>query len=384
MAQRQFSCSRRFRRLVHFIIFSMAALTAMPAAAGLKFEHSDTVWLSIGGGIRMQFDTRKDAFDNNSDFSLDSVRLYVAGQLHKYLAFSLNTDKQNHDSTDLIDAIVRIEINPSINFWFGRTLVPGDRVEMNGPFYGLNWNQYRQPLYPADQGGTAGSLGRNEGGVFWGRLDRFQYTLGIFDGLKGVSNTSNNQLYVARLAYHFLNIESNFGYYSASTYFGEQGDIFTVAFSFQNQLGGTGSAAESGDFYGYAIDVFSETVLSNNGVATIEASYKKFDSDFTLVSPPTTGLSSCFCLFDGHGFFTTIAYLFPQVIGIGKVQPYFRYVENSPDDSISSDAIEIGMNYVISGQNAKLNMHFLSGDANASGYAGRDIDTFTVGLQLQF
>ena len=374
----------RIRNITKLIFLSIISLASMPVMSGIKFEHSDTVWLSVGGGIRMQLDSRKSDLDNNSDFSFDSIRLYVAAQIHKYLKFSINTDKQNHDSTDLIDAIARVEINPSINFWFGRTLIPGDRVEINGPFYGLTWNQYRQPLFPADQGGAAGSLGRGEGGVFWGTTGRVHYALGIYDGLKGFSNQDNNKLYAVRLAYHLLNVESNFGYYTSSTYFGEQGNILTLGFSLQNQIDGVGSAVESGDFYSYTFDVLSETVMSNGGVITIEADYKKFDSDFTPASPPTAGSSTCFCLFDGHSVFGTVAYLFPKVIGWGKFQPYARYVENSPSDARSSDSIELGLNYVIDGQNTKLNFNYVQGDANASGFAGRDVGRATLGLQFQF
>jgi hypothetical protein len=31
-----------------------------------------------------------------------------------------------------------------------------------------------------------------------------------------------------------------------------------------------------------------------------------------------------------------------------------------------------------------VNLNFVSGDANASGYAGEDTDTLTLGLMLQF
>ena len=79
-----------------------------------------------------------------------------------------------------------------------------------------------------------------------------------------------------------------------------------------------------------------------------------------------------------------VAYLFPKVIGWGKFQPYFRYVENNPSDAKTSDSIEIGTNYVISGNNAKLNFNYISGDNNASGYAGSDVDLFTFGVQLQY
>ncbi len=372
------------RNITKLIILSTVLLATMPVMSGVKFEHSDTVWLSIGGGARMQLDSRKSDLDNNSEVSFDSIRVYIAAQVHKYLKFSINTDKQNHDSTDLIDAMARFELHPSFNLWVGRLVVPGNRIGMSGPFYGMNWIQYRQPLYPTELGGAAGSLGRGEGGVFWGTTGKFHYALGIVDGLKGFSNQSNNKLYAARLTYNFLNVESNFGYYTSSTYFGEQGDLFTVALTLQNQDGGSGSAIEQGDYFGYSIDLLSETVLPGKGVFTVEAEYKNFDADFSSVSTPAAGIADCFCLFDGDSVFATVSYLIPKVIGFGKFQPYFRYVENNPSGAASSDSFEVGSNYVISGHKAKLNLSYVSGDTNASGYAGRDVDKVTFGIQVQY
>jgi hypothetical protein len=380
--QHQFLNSKYVRKITKLIIFSIISLASMPVMSGVKFEHSDTVWLSVGGGIRMQLDSRKSDLDNNSEISFDSIRVYIAAQLHKYLKFSINTDKQNHDSTDLIDAMVRFEINSYFNLWLGRLVVPGNRIGMSGPFYGMNWIQYRQPLYPTELGGAAGSLGRGEGGVFWGTVDKFHYALGIVDGLKGFSNQSNNKLYAARLTYNFLNVESNFGYYTSSTYFGEQGNLFTVALTLQNQDGGSGSATEQGDFFGYSIDLLSETVLPDIGVVTIEAEYKNFDADFSPAS--ASGLANCFCIFDGDSFFTTVSFLYPNIVGFGKFQPYFRYVENSPSGATKNDSFEVGTNYIISGHKAKLNLSYVSGDTNASGYAGRDVDKVTFGIQVQY
>lgn len=372
------------RRAIFLVAISPSFFFTATVNAGVKFEHSDTLWLTAGTGVRMQVDSRKSDFDNSNEFSFDSIRFYFEAQVHKYLKFYVNTDKQNHQRTFMMDAIARFEFNPSINVWIGRTLVPSDRIDKNGPFYSLNWNQYRQPLFPSGYGASAGTLGRSEGGVFWGTTGRVHYALGIFDGLKGQSNQDNHLLYSARISYSFLDIESNPVYYSSSSYFGEQGDLLTLAFAFQQQSGGSGNSIEQGDFFGYTFDVLSETVLNDGGVFTVEAEYKKFHSDFTLATSPAAGLADCSCLFDGHSIFATVAYLFPKVIGWGKFQPYFRYVENNPGDAKTSDSIELGTNYVISSNNAKLNFNYISGDNNASGYAGRDVDLFTFGVQLQY
>src|SRR5690606_25927755 len=156
---------------------------------------------------------------------------------------------------DILDAMVRFEMSPYFNVWVGRMLTPADRIEMNGPFYSLTWNQYTQPLYPSDQGGDAGTYGRDDGVTVWGKAGKFQYAVGAFDGLEGFSNTSDSLLYAARFAYNFLNMEDNPGYYTSSTYYGGLGNILTLGVSLQSQSDGSGSATQSGDFSGYTVDL---------------------------------------------------------------------------------------------------------------------------------
>jgi len=389
ISQRPLSLKFLATYLVQTLVLCSVFLTTPSMADlpqnGLKLEHNDTTWLTIGSGLQLQMASRNSDTDDGSEFSINSYRLYISGQLHKYFKFNINTEKYEGDSMMTIDALLRFEFDPAVNLWVGRTLVPSDRPGLNGPYTGMSWNQYRQPLFSADYDGPAGQLGRSEGAVLWGTSGKFQYLLGAFEGLEGdYGNDSDHLLFAGRLAYSFLNVESNPGYYTSATYYGTQGNILTAAVTLQSQSDGTGSKAESGDFFGYAFDVFSETVLSNNGVVTFESGYKEIEADFTPVSPPPPSDHDCFCLFDGDTHYATAGYLFPGAIGPGKVQPYVRYTKNNPNDATSSDTTEWGMNYVISGNKASVNLNYTSGDANASGYAGKDTDTVTLGLMLQF
>jgi hypothetical protein len=367
------------------MITGISSSLAMPTMSGLNLHHSDNLWLTLGGGLKLQVASRDSDVDNSNQFTIASYRYYLSAQIHKYLKFNINTEKYEGDSMMTIDALLRFEFSPAVNLWVGRTLVPSDRPGLNGPYTGMSWNQYRQPLFSADYDGPAGQLGRSEGAVLWGTVGKFQYLLGAFEGLEDdYGNDSDHLLYAGRLAYSFLNVEVNPGYYTSATYYGTQGNLLTAAITLQSQSDGTGSRAESGDFNAYAFDIFSERVLSNNGVFNFEAGYKEIDVDFTPVSPPPDGLSECFCLFDGESFYATAGYIFPTPVGPGKIQPYVRYMENQPSDAAQSDSTEWGLNYIILGNKLSLNANFVSGDANAGGYAGKDTDTFTVGLMLQF
>ena len=202
-------------------------------------------------------------------------------------------------------------------------------------------------------------------------MDKFQYAVGIFSGFDGPANADDNLLFSGRFAYNFLNKEANPAYYTSSTYFGGGGDILTAAFFFQSQADGVGTAAESTDFLAYGIDILFEKVLGDAGVLTLEGEYKEHDVDLTA---SMVADASCFCMFDGETYFVTAAYLFPAQIGKGKLQPYVRYTDTEPGDFFeSSDLLELGVNYVISGHNARLNLNFRDGDANLTGLPGADV-----------
>ncbi len=380
---------KRATRLVPALAFGLvtAASISSPAMAGKKFELDDSRWISLGAGMRVGVTSADDSAPDGSrgtDFALQSVRLYVNGQVHDNVTFTFNTEKIDGQSVDVLDGFVQYSFSPYVNVMAGRMLTPADRIEMNGPYYGLNWNQYTQPLFPSDQNpvaGLAGSFGRDEGVTLWGNAGKLQYAFGIFDGLNGLSNTSDELLYAGRFAYNFLNKEDNPAYYTSSTYYGGLGNILTAGISAQSQKGGSGSATQSGDFAGVTLDILSETVLANKNVLTIEGEYKIFDADFTGGTPAAGG----FNLFDGDSYFATAAFLFGQKIGSGQFQPYLRYVKNDPDDAADSDLTELGLNYVISGHNLRLNANFATGDANISGYAApTDSDVFSLGAQVQF
>ena len=363
--------------------------------AGGTIQFGENSSVTIGAGLRTAYTSMEDSAgsgDDSSDFDLQSLRLYMSGQLNELVKFTFNTeckgcvfgqdagDIGNGGEVDVLDAIVQFEFSPEFNVWAGRMLTPADRIELNGPYYGLNWNQYTVPLLPSDQLGQAGLLGRDDGVTVWGNLGKFQYAVGAFDGVEGGPNQDDNVLLSARFAYNFLNMESNPGYYTSSTYYGSLGDIFTLGLSMQSQSDGTGTATEAGDFDAIILDALFEKVLGNNDVLTIEGELKSMDADLTAaaLADPT-----CFCLFDGDSSFFTAAYLINTTDSFGRWQPYLRYTNTEPDSGLDSDLTEIGLNYIIDSHNLRLNINWSSGDASLSGKRGPDIDGLSIGFQIQ-
>jgi len=218
---------------------------------------------------------------------------------------------------------------------------------------------------------------------------KLTYVAGVFDGLDGGANTTDNLLYAGRVSYNFLNVEQTPGYYTQSTYYGNAGDIFTVAFAIQHQAGGAGTAANPADFTGYSVDGLFEKVLPNRGVLTLEGEYKGFDTDLSATALAAGG---CFCLFDGDAWTATSLYLFPQQVGIGQFQPYVRYTAINPDKSSDRDEIELGINYVIDGHNARISLFYQYGDIATKDSplqeylpttTGDEVSAIKLGLQLQ-
>jgi hypothetical protein len=375
------------------------SLMAGSVSAGAKFEDGEDRWLSIGIGARTSFTAVEDASpsgdDWSSDFNLDSARIYINGQINQYVGFEFNTEcfwcssNAPFDTEyGILDAIGKFSISPEFNIWVGRMLVPADREEMSGPYYANIWNAFKTPWEPADFGedhdeGSAGLYGRDEGVTVWGKLgerSQFTYAVGAFEGYEALDNTDadqdDNLLYAMRLSYNFLGVENAPAYYTGSTYYGGVGDIFTVSVAAQYEADASGTAADEGDFTGLFADILYEKVLASGGVATLEAAYKDFDLDGKA--------NPNFPLFEGDSWKVTGLYMFPDVIGIGKIQPYVAYSEI--DSDLDTDAygdtetLDIGFNYIIDGFNSRVSVAYSTTDVDG----GDDVDSFVIGYQYQY
>ena len=377
--------------------------------AGATFKIDDTKWISIGAGFRTNFRTQESAAGNSgdkwsNDFALDNIRLYINGQIHKYLKLEFNTDCQtcnNGGEVRVLDVIGKFEVNPYANVWVGRMLVPAERREMNGPFFSAVYNIFSSgtPFLPADHnlvfkndGTSAGSFGRDDGATFWGAAfdGRFQYALGFFNGLRGGANVDDNILYAQRIAYNFWNVEKNPGYYTSGTYYGTGGDILTFAIANQYQEDGVGSRLDAGNFRGTTADVLLEKVLPNGGVVTFNGEYKNYGiSNGFSQATRDAGAPGLFDIFEGNAYDVSGMYLFPEKVGIGQFQPYLRYVNHAPETSTAREVYEAGVNYVIDGHNARINLSYQYGDLLTKGFnyrsttTGEHVSQMMVGFQWQ-
>jgi hypothetical protein len=302
----------------------------------------------------------------------------------------------------LIDAIGKFEFSRTINFWVGRTLVPTERGELNGPFYHQVYDGFRTPFNQSDISGGfgrggAGAFGRDNGVVFFGKVDpggtHVLYALSVFTGLQSAAGAGPNQRnslkYAGRLTWNLLNDESNPGYYTSGTYYGTAGDILALAVGGEYQNAGSGSFANKSIFGSFVTDLLFEKVLPGN---TVNAELKRYWAQDVAAF----GQADCFCMFGGTSWTGYALYLFPKEIGIGKFQPYARYTGLNSQFAGPREEYELGLNYVIAGHNARISTYWRNGNIGgvgtfngqnlnyAPGSTGQHVDTVVVALQLQY
>ncbi|MEN3951781.1 porin [Iodidimonas sp. SYSU 1G8] len=354
-------------------------VSTAPAHAGYKMEIDDTKWVSIGAGVRTSFNAIEDGAPDGSwstNFDLDSARLYLNGQVHKWIKLEFNTEIDGDDDIHIMDAIVKFEFNDYFNVWAGRFLPPSDRANLSGPYYANVWG------FPMVQGYPAIFAGRDNGLAIWGQTGggKFKWQVGVFEGCSSGKNScsksgdvfptksysSDSPLFAARLVYNFLDPEP--GYYNSSTYYGTK-DILAVGLTFMHQAKATGDTLLWGDYTAWSVDVLFEKPVGNGGAISLEGAYYNYDAD---------GLDTT--LIDGEGFFVQGAYLFPGKIGFGQFQPVIRYQQLDRDDAIpDSKKWDGGLNYIIDGHNARLSIMYGHEDRKI----GPSIDSIVVGVQLQ-
>jgi len=393
------------------VLILAVAVGSAPAWGAAKIEVDEDTWVSLGAGARPVFrsiENRAPSGDGRSaDFAIQSARIYVNGQINKYLKFEFNTECifceagegfAAYEPLHLLDAIAKFEFNPIFNLWAGRLLTPSNRNELSGPYFQVVFDFQKTPFYPSDfslQFGTggAGVYARDDGLTAWGGLGpegRFRYAVGVYNGLESGPRLGPNQddsvLLGGRFEYQFLGIEDNPGYYKSGTYYGKAGDVFTLGYVVQHQSDGVGSFTNPGDFLGMNVDVLFEKVLPA-GVFTLEGEYKWFESDYNLAAFADP---DCFCMFDGDTYHVTLAWMFAQPAGWGKFQPYVRYTAIEPDAAQETDEVDVGFNYIIDGHNARMSVFYQHGEINSGSQVNfnpaarfEEVGSINVGFQMQ-
>ena len=305
-------------------------------------------------------------------FALDSIRLYVNGAVTDQIEFTFDTEYTGSGSgpgankVDVLDAIARFEFSSGFNIWAGRFLPPSDRANLYGPYYANDWAPYADGVadYYPDV-----ATGRDNGVAYWGDFGPLKVQVGAFDGgsLNSAVADKSKLLGAARVMWDFWDKES--GYYLNSTYYGDK-DILALGLAGQTQNSQTA----------WNVDGLLDKRLGEAGAVTLEAEYQKDDRLAAATA--------------SHGWYGLAAYLFPQVVGVGKFQPLVKYSQKTFDPGVSATTAvlvpgsklkttEVDFNYIIKEFNARVGLYYLHQSGAALTATGGSPSELGVKLQLQ-
>ena len=382
------------------------------------FKWGKDTWLKAGAGIRASYNAiNATGVANRQDFAINNARLYFNGQGHPNIGFEFNTDVNNAQGFDespfggqaapfgtfqngemrILDAILKFKVTDNIHVWTGRFLPPSDRSNLSGPFYINAWN------FPYTQFGYANIFqGRDDGAAVWGQLGEgvFKWQFGAFEGENDGGPVtighpaSDNLMMNGRLVLNLLDPEP--GYYNQSTYYGEK-DILALGASVMHRHDALSDPVGPGqaDYTAWNLDFLYEQNLAGIGVVTLEAAYYDFnDNNGVLVSPPFAAntpvtLPPSGGPRQGESYFILGSYLLPGTYHIGCLEGAFqilgRYQEYDRDNVGGTaggidEQRDVQLSYIMFGHNARISAVWSQLDL----LDGRNVDTFTLGTQLQF
>lgn len=376
------------QRRVVTAVAGACLLASTGAQAGGTITFGEDKSISVGLGLRGSFSSIEegapDGTSRSSDFSLDSVRLYVNSSLNKQIKATFNTEKDANDNLKMLDAYARFEFTEGFNVWAGRMLPPSDRANLDGPYYLSAWSYPGlASQYPAR------FAGRDNGVNIWGKVaeKRLTYAVGAFEGhnnYAGASSEDDNLLYAGRIQYDFWDTALDPAYYTSSTYYGSK-EVFSLGMAAMYQKNGVGNAATRGDYQSWNVDALMEKRAAGGGALTVEGAYYHYDTGDTVDVTPgfggSAGSDNVGGIAQGKAYLAGAAYLFPQKVGQGKFQPYLRYQSFDNDlSNVKSTQSDYGVNYIIDGHNARVSATYTINEADGA----KDLDKFVVGLQLQF
>lgn len=338
------------------------AVLSLPVANALAADVTLPP-ISVGAGVRTSF-TNFDP-DNGvevSDFELNSARIYLSGKITDQISLMFNTEYTSGDEQiGVIDAVAQFAFSDQFNIWAGRFLPPSDRANLYGPYYASHWGTFIdgvQDGYPFE------TTGRDDGVMYWGQFGIAKVSFGLFD-VQGLTKGSNDVLSAGRVQLDFWDPEG--GYYLNGTYYGDK-DLLAVGVAAQNSSGNNA----------YSLDFLLEKKLPASGVVTVEAEYAKYDGLGGYPSPIATPYVKT------DGYYLLGAYLFPQVVGIGKFQILGKYAQATYEygaGDIDQDTLELDVNYIIKQFNARVSLFYI--DSSFDPQLGSDAKQIGLGLQVQ-
>ncbi|MDX9766622.1 MAG: selenite/tellurite reduction operon porin ExtI [Ectothiorhodospiraceae bacterium] len=374
----------------------LGAMAAGSAQAGPTFQVGDEGSLTLNYELQIwsQFkDFRSNEHDGESyDTFLRRNRITVTGQYNDYVGFYAqieagNDSKYGNDdrNTFFRDAYVTFDWSDSVRFIAGRFKNTFTRENLEACFEPLTLDRGLISYSPF--GGT-----RDTGIAMWGNLAdaKFQYRVMLADGREGDEVPKDSPRMTARVHYSLFDPEFSYGY--RGTYLGTQ-KVLTIGaavdrqadVAYANYLG----REDAKSYTAWTTDVFFE-YPTDAGTVTLSGAYMDYDVDGALEGDPMLIDPDLTPAADQKGYYVKGGYLFPDKIGIGRLQLFARYEHadyDRNDPYYDYDIASVGANYYISGQQLKFTAEYSDvkyDEQHPTLNSLRDYKQATLGFQMLF
>lgn len=360
-------------------------------------KHKLNVGLRLQTWYQFMEDGKKNGTKDLHDFMVRRFYFYIKGEVMPKIGFfaHIAADRIGQDNLDnpgvglgsglaVRDAWIYYNMCDAFKVQMGRMYIPFTRN------YGTTSTFALLPLeLPFNQGGVRGGIfyaskvGRDDGIVLWGNPlnGKLQYRLGISEGVENADNPDDNLRYTGRLSFNFL--EPELSWFNKGNYLGEKKVLALGAgFDYQDDLILGGRKDQKN--FGWTVDCFFDHPVGG-GAVTVEAAYIHVQNVTQTLrySWLTSGD-------DAQIYYIQGGYLFPGMIGPGRVQPYFRFERLDVDEKPDTGFPSLGFNYLLKGHNAKLTFDWTLIDQrdevrNIRGnYSGKDQNLFTFQAAVGF
>ncbi len=378
---------------------ALAALALAGGAAGVQagpvIMYGDEGFLQLNYELQIwsQYrDFRSNALDGDTyDTFLRRNRITVLGQYNDYIGFYAQLEAGNESragqddrSVYYRDAYVTFDWSDPVRLIAGR---------FKNTFSRENLEACLEPL-TLDRGLASYAMGktRDTGIALWGNLAdaRWQYRLMVADGLEGDNVPKTSPRITARVHYSAFDPEYSYGY--RGTYLGTQ-RVLTIgaAYDFQQDAvyANLPARSDARDYSAWTVDAFYEEPTAA-GTLTLSAAYFDYSVDGALEGDPQLVDNSLTPTADMTSYYIKGGWLFPNRIGIGRLQVYARHESsdyNRSDDFHDQTINAIGANYYIDGQNVKFTFEYMDvsfDEEHPTINSLRDHKQATLGFQLLF
>ncbi len=371
-----------------------AAIGSGGVYAGPTITYGDEGFVTLNYSVQIWAQGRGYTSSTDSGESTDIFlrrnRITLSGQYNDYVGFYAqleagNDSKGSQDNRSVYyrDAYLTFDWSDSMRFIVGRFKNTFSRENLEACLEPLTLDRAEVLSY-SPFGGS-----RDTGLAMWGNLadGHLQYRVMAADGREGDEVVKDSPRLTGRVHWSFWDPEYDYGY--RGTYLGTR-KVLTIgaAYDYQADVAYSNYPSRQGanDYKAWTADVFVE-YPSRAGTFTVSSAYFDYSVDGAINDNPDPSLPVNSEL---NGYYAKAGYLFPDKIGLGRLQMFVRY-ENL-DYGVNSGYFDntwmgAGFNYYVYGQQLKLTFEYARIDFDREDPANaalQDYDQTTLGLQLIF